>query len=137
MLCGPDQSAGLLLSFCSSVPHPHSSFHTHSILPSHSLSFAVSAPNLLMPLNSSLGIRRFYQIFLLLLGHFHLLPTPEFLLFSLSTHFGHLRNGLHPSYLLRVTSSLCLSLSLIVPVSLSLCVRDCVHSVAQLSPNSP
>lgn len=32
---------------------------------------------------------------------------------------------------------LSLSLSLIVPVSLSLCVRDCVHSVAQLSPNSP
>lgn len=124
MLCGPDQSAGLLLSFCSSVPHPHSSFHTHSILPSHSLSFAVSAPDLLMPLNSSLGICRFYQIFLLLLGHFHLLPTPEFLLFSLSTHFGHLRNGLHPSYL----KPLSLSLSLIVPVSLCVCKGLCTFS---------
>lgn len=67
-------------------------------------------------------------------GHFFLLhasrPSNSLFFFALFTLVGCVRNGPRPNHLLHTPRIAFLSPS-------QLRVRDCVHSVAQLSPNSP
>lgn len=147
MLCGPDQSAGLLLSFCSSRL-PQSSSFLPSLTPS--LSYALtdffsypalcliclSAPTLSASLRSSpVTLLSSSALPLLLVTS----PFPPAFLPDLWI----------PSVFLSLLSWLVWGMihaRVITPppaqprafLSLSqLHVRDCVHSVAQLSPNSP
>lgn len=140
MLCSPDQSTGLLLSFCSS-PLPLS----FSFLPSLTLSspptFLLSF-SLIQPAVSSVSLH-----FSLPCIHHHSLSSPPqfpFFFWSLLRAFLPSHPWITRSLLLlsRVVWGMIhtrgISPLYLEPFSLSqLRVRDCVHSVAQLSPNSP
>lgn len=138
MLCGPDQSAGLLLSYTSSAL-------PLSILTS--LTASSSSSRWLFLLSSCL----FHQCLRFdtfsppcMHHHFPLLHYCPCLLVTASFHmpFFHypknpsvlftlqgVRNGPHPSYALHIPRTF------LSPPQLR--VRDCVHSVVQLSPNRP